>query len=196
MLALLLIVGSPFLRLEQGVPDADGLPAGHRQPRRVCRAPDRVPPRRDDADRDPADTTGAPTSAPSRSRRSTAYRRRVAALDGIDRVEGPFSITDPATGAPMTPAQVARLRRAGRLAAARRSRPCRAPARRLRPRQHRPARRDQPAKSSEPAGTERDPARPRGRAGRAHHDVQVGGAAAPATTSCSARRSGSRRPSA
>ena len=38
-----------------------------------------------------------------------AYAARVDALEGIDRVEGPFAIHDPTTGALLTPEQVAAL---------------------------------------------------------------------------------------
>ena len=38
-----------------------------------------------------------------------AYGERLAAVEGIDRVEGPFSITNPATGKRMTPDEVVQL---------------------------------------------------------------------------------------
>jgi uncharacterized membrane protein YdfJ with MMPL/SSD domain len=108
VLALLLVVGSPYLRLQQGVPDATVYPAGV-------------------ASRDAwvalqtefhagettpivilLDTKDAPTSEASIAG-VLATAERLAAIDGIDRVEGPFALTDPATGAAMTAAQVAQL---------------------------------------------------------------------------------------
>ena len=108
VLALLLIVGSPYLRLQQGVPDATVYPAG-------------VPSR--DAwvalqtefnagETTPIvillDTLDAPTSEASIAA-VLALSDRLVAVDGIDRVEGPFPVDDPATGAPMTAAQMAQL---------------------------------------------------------------------------------------
>ena len=55
-----------------------------------------------------ADVPGSPTDLAA-IQALDAYAARVDALNGIDRVEGPFSITDPGTGAPMTPEQVAAL---------------------------------------------------------------------------------------
>jgi uncharacterized membrane protein YdfJ with MMPL/SSD domain len=108
VLAFLFIVGSPYLRLQQGIPDAtvypEGVPsrdawvalqtefqAGETTPIVIL-----------------LDTRSDPTSAAS----ITAVRgisERLAALDGIDRVEGPFSLIDPATGAIMTSDAVAEL---------------------------------------------------------------------------------------
>jgi RND superfamily putative drug exporter len=108
VLAFLFILGSPFLRLEQGVPDATVYPAG-------------VPSR--DAwvalqtefnagETTPivilASTHGGPANEAAIAS-VMAYAEEVAALDGIDRVEGPFSLSNPATGAPLTAAEVAQL---------------------------------------------------------------------------------------
>ncbi|MEO8272603.1 MAG: MMPL family transporter [Chloroflexota bacterium] len=108
VLALLLVVGSPYLRLQQGVPDATVYPAG-------------VPSR--DAwvalqsefqagETTPIvillDTKGSPTSEASIAG-VLATTASLAAVEGIDRVEGPFAITDPSTGSPMSAAQVAQL---------------------------------------------------------------------------------------
>jgi RND superfamily putative drug exporter len=108
VLALLLLVGSPYLRLQQGVPDATVYPegvasrdawvalqtefnAGETTPIVIL-----------------LDTKGAPTSEASIAG-VLAMAGRLGAVDGIDRVEGPFAITDPATGTPMSAAQVAAL---------------------------------------------------------------------------------------
>jgi RND superfamily putative drug exporter len=108
VLTLLLVVGSPYLRLQQGVPDASVYPegvasrdawvalqtefqAGETTPIVIL-----------------LDTKGAPADEASIAG-VLATAGRLAALDGIDRVEGPFTLTDPATGAPMPAAQVAQL---------------------------------------------------------------------------------------
>jgi RND superfamily putative drug exporter len=108
VLALLLIVGSPYLRLTQGVPDATVYPAGvaSRDAWVALQTDFRA------GETTPIvillDAKADPTSAESIAA-VNAMAGRVAAVGGIDRVEGPFSITDPATGQPMTAAQVAQL---------------------------------------------------------------------------------------
>jgi RND superfamily putative drug exporter len=108
VLALLLIVGSPYLRLTQGVPDATVYPAGvaSRDGWVALQTEFRA------GETTPIvillDTKADPTSAESIAA-VTAVAGQVAVVSGIDRVEGPFSITDPATGQPMTAAQVAQL---------------------------------------------------------------------------------------
>jgi RND superfamily putative drug exporter len=108
VLALLLIVGSPYLRLTQGVPDATVYPAGvaSRDAWVALQTKFRA------GETTPililVDTKADATSAESIAA-VTALTSRLTAVDGIDRVEGPFSITDPATGQPMAPAQVAQL---------------------------------------------------------------------------------------
>jgi putative drug exporter of the RND superfamily len=108
VLALLLIVGSPYLRLTQGVPDATVYPAGvaSRDAWVALQTEFRA------GETTPIvillDTKADPTSAESIAAVS-AVAGRVAAVGGIDRVEGPFSISDPASGQPMTPTQVAQL---------------------------------------------------------------------------------------
>jgi putative drug exporter of the RND superfamily len=107
VLAFLLLVGSPYLRLQQGVPDATVYPAG-------------VPSR--DAwvalqtefhagETTPIivllDTTGPTDQAAIQAVMDLSDR--LVALDGIDRVEGPFSITNPATGKPLTASEVTSL---------------------------------------------------------------------------------------
>lgn len=108
VLALLLLVGSPYLRLQQGVPDASVYPAGV-------------------ASRDAAvaletefhagettpivillDMRDAPTTEASIAA-VLALSDQLAAIEGVDRVEGPFGLADPATGTPLPAAQVAQL---------------------------------------------------------------------------------------
>ena len=108
VLALLLVVGSPYLRLQQGVPDATVYPAGvaSRDAWVALQTEFRA------GETTPIvillDTKGAPTSAESIAA-VMAVSDGVAAVGGIDRVEGPFALTDPATGAAMSAAKVAEL---------------------------------------------------------------------------------------
>ena len=110
-------------------------------------------------------SSSSPTSRATRPiRREHRGAQRVRRRDrrrstGIDRVEGPFSLTDPATGAALTPDQVAALlRAAGRpTARAGSTRSLRA----LRPRFDRPTRRHQPARRRPAAATGLIPADPR-----------------------------------
>ena len=108
VLTFLLLLGSPFLRLEQGVPDAtvypEGVPsrdawvalstefrAGETTPIIIL-----------------LDTKADPTGVVSITA-VTAAVDRLAGLDGIDRVEGPFGLTNPQTGAALSAAEVAQL---------------------------------------------------------------------------------------
>jgi len=106
VLALLFTLGSPFSRLEQGVPDATVYPAG--VPSRDAWVALQTEFHR-------GETTpivvlvrpnGSPTGAGAIAA-VMAYAGQLEAIDGIDRVEGPFTITDPQTGQPMSAAQVA-----------------------------------------------------------------------------------------
>jgi RND superfamily putative drug exporter len=102
VLLLLLAAGTPFLNLRQGIPDAFVLPPGL-ESREAAVALQR--------DFEPGTTTpivalvdvpGAPTSEVN-VRALAAYAGRLAAIEGIDRVESPFSgIPNPATGQPLT----------------------------------------------------------------------------------------------
>jgi uncharacterized membrane protein YdfJ with MMPL/SSD domain len=108
VLAFLLVVGSPYLRLQQGIPDATVYPAG--VPSRDAWVALQTEFRAGETT--PIvillDTRDAPTSEASIAA-VAALSDRLTALDGIDRVEGPFTIPDPATGQPMSAAQVAQL---------------------------------------------------------------------------------------
>ncbi|TAL09115.1 MAG: MMPL family transporter [Chloroflexota bacterium] len=108
VLAVLFVAGSPFFRLQQGVPDASIFPAG--LPSRdawVALMTDFRP-----GETSPitilVDTRGDATS-PASIQAVMDYAARVDAIDGIDRVEGPFDLVDPATGAALTADQVAAL---------------------------------------------------------------------------------------
>ena len=174
-LAFLLIVGSPFLRLEQGVPGAEIYPPGVESRDAYVALQTEFAPGETTPIIILADVTGLARPTSPTSRPSTPTPRRSTRSTGIDRVEGPFTIHDPATGA-VADARTGRraLRPAGRPAAGRPRRP----ARPVRPRQHGPARRHQPAPAVAPGGDRPDPGHP-GDPGRATGiTTQVGGSAA------------------
>ncbi len=108
VLAVLLLAGSPFLRLQQGVPDATTYPKGvsSREAWVALTTEFRA------GETTPItvllDVPGSPTSAANVAA-VMDYAARLEAVDGIDRVEGPFSITDPATGRKLDAATVAQL---------------------------------------------------------------------------------------
>ncbi len=108
VLALLLFVGSPFLGIKQGVPDATVFPAGIASRDAWVALQTEFRPGETTPIVILLDTAGDATSVASISA-VMAVSQRLEAVDGIDRVEGPFAITDPATGQPMTAAQVAQL---------------------------------------------------------------------------------------
>jgi uncharacterized membrane protein YdfJ with MMPL/SSD domain len=105
-LAFLLVLGAPFLALRQGIPDATVMPAGvpSRDAWVALQEEFRV------GETTPIivllDTKGDPLSAESIGA-VNAVAGRLDDVDGIDRVEGPFSLISPATGAPMTPDELA-----------------------------------------------------------------------------------------
>ena len=108
VLAFLLLVGSPYLRLQQGIPDATVYPAG--VPSRDASVALQTDFRAGETT--PIvillDTKDDPTSEAS-ILAVTSVSERLADVAGIDRVEGPFSLTNPATGAPLDAAAVAQL---------------------------------------------------------------------------------------
>ena len=109
-LAFLLLLGTPFLRLEPGHPGRLHPAAGHREPRGVRRPADRVPGRRDLADRRPRHGRRVADRRGQHPARSSTSARPIDAVDGIDRVEGPFAgLKDPATGADLDAAGIAAL---------------------------------------------------------------------------------------
>jgi RND superfamily putative drug exporter len=111
VLALLLLVGSPFLRIQQGVPDATVNPPGvaSRDAWVALQEEFRA------GETTPIvvllDTAGGATDEATIAS-VMAFGERLDAVDGIDRVEGPFSLTNPATGAAMTAAEVAAVYKA------------------------------------------------------------------------------------
>ncbi len=108
-LVFLLILGTPFLRLSQGIPDASVLPAGiESREASVALARDFRP-----GETSPivilATVNGSPTDA-ANVQRVLDYAAAVDGIEGIDRVEGPFAgLKDPATGAALDAAGIAAL---------------------------------------------------------------------------------------
>ncbi len=123
-LAFLLIVGSPFLRLEQGVPGAEIYPPGVESRDAYVALQTEFAPGETTPIIILADVTGSPTDL-ANIKALDAYAAQVDALDGVDRVESPFVIHDPTTGA-LADARAGRraLRAAGRPAPGRSRRPC------------------------------------------------------------------------
>jgi RND superfamily putative drug exporter len=107
-LAVLLIAGSPFLRLEQGVPGAEIYPAGVESRDAYVALQTEFAPGETTPVVILADVPGDPTSAANIAA-VTSLATAVDGLEGIDRVEGPFAIRDPQSGAQLTPEQVAGL---------------------------------------------------------------------------------------
>jgi RND superfamily putative drug exporter len=108
-LAFLLLLGTPFLRLEQGIPDASILPAGiESREASVALSNDFRA-----GETSPivvlADVQGSPTDA-ANVQRILDLSAAIDDVDGIDRVEGPFAnLVDPATGQPLDAAGIAAL---------------------------------------------------------------------------------------
>jgi RND superfamily putative drug exporter len=97
-LAFLLLLGTPFLRLSQGVPDASVLPAGIESREASVALADGFRPGETSPIVILATVAGSPTD-PGNVQRILDYSAAVDAVAGVDRVEGPFAdLTDPATG--------------------------------------------------------------------------------------------------
>jgi RND superfamily putative drug exporter len=108
VLAILLVTGSPFLRLIQGVPDASIYPAG--VPSRdawVALVKDFTPGETTPITilvRTAGPVTGAPAIAAVQD-----LTAKLQATVGVTNVEGPFGLTDPRTGAPLGAEALAQL---------------------------------------------------------------------------------------
>jgi len=108
-LLFLLFLGTPFLRLVQGVPDASVLPAGiESREASVALADDFRK-----GETTPvvilATVAGPPTDA-ANVQKILDYAKAVDAVAGVDRVEGPFAgLKDPRTGADLDAAGIAAL---------------------------------------------------------------------------------------
>ncbi len=107
-LVILLAAGTPFLRLQQGVPGAEIYPAGLESRDAYVALQTEFPRGETTPIVVLADVSGSPTD-PANALALARYGAALAAIDGIDRVEGAFSLTDQATGAPMTPEAIAQL---------------------------------------------------------------------------------------
>ena len=107
-LAVLLLAGLPFLHLEQGVPGAEIYPPGVESRDAYVALQTEFAPGETTPIVILADVQGSPTSLEN-IQKLDGYAAQVDALEGIDRVESPFAIKDPATGAPLPPEQVAQL---------------------------------------------------------------------------------------
>jgi RND superfamily putative drug exporter len=108
VLIALFVVGSPFFRLQQGVPDASIFPAGLPSRDAWVALMDEFRPGETSPITILADTSGSATDQAS-IQAVMDYTAALGKVDGISRVEGPFDLTDPSTGAAMSAAQVAQL---------------------------------------------------------------------------------------
>jgi len=106
VLALLFVFGSPFFRLQQGIPDASVYPAGVASRDAWVALQTEFHPGETTPIIVLVDTAAEPTS-PAGIEAVRAFADRLVALDDVDRVEGPFSLTNPQTGEPMTATEVA-----------------------------------------------------------------------------------------
>ena len=107
-LALLLAAGTPFLRLEQGVPGAEIYPPGLESRDAYVALQTEFPAGETSPMVILADVEGSPTSADN-ALALARYAVALGEIEGVERVEGPFSLVDPATGAAMAPEMVAQL---------------------------------------------------------------------------------------
>jgi putative drug exporter of the RND superfamily len=108
-LAFLLFLGTPFLRLTQGIPDASVLPPGIESREASVALSNDFRKGETTPIAILADVSGSPTDA-ANIQKIIDYAAAVDAVDGIDRVEGPFSgLKDPTTGADLDAAGIAAL---------------------------------------------------------------------------------------
>ncbi len=108
VLLALFVAGSPFFRLQQGVPDASIFPAGLPSRDAWVALMDEFRPGETSPITILANTSGSPTDQAS-IQAVMDYTAALEKVDGISRIEGPFTLTDPSTGAAMSAAQVAQL---------------------------------------------------------------------------------------
>jgi RND superfamily putative drug exporter len=108
VLALLFILGSPFFRLTQGVPDAAIYPVGMESRDAYVALGREFAPGETTPIEIVATTPGDPTQG-STALTLARYAATLAATVGVDHVESAYSLTDPATGTALTPDQVAAL---------------------------------------------------------------------------------------
>jgi RND superfamily putative drug exporter len=107
-LIVLLFAGVPFLELRQGVPGAAIYPEGMESRDAYVALQEEFAPGETTPIVILTDVPGAPTDAATIAALAD-YAAELEALEGVERVEGPFTIRDPQTGATLTPEQVAAL---------------------------------------------------------------------------------------
>ncbi len=107
-LAFLFVLGSPFFRLEQGVPDAAVFPAGLESRDAYVALQTEFPKGETSPIVALATVTGDPTSHDN-ALALARYAAALAAAQGIGHVEGAYRLTDPSTGAVLAPEAVAAL---------------------------------------------------------------------------------------
>ncbi len=108
-LAVLVLAGTPFFALKQGIPDAFTLPPGLESREAAVALQTQFEPGTTSPIVVLADVTGDPASE-ANVRALAAYASSLAAIDGIERVESPFSgIASPTTGQPLTTDQLTAL---------------------------------------------------------------------------------------
>jgi RND superfamily putative drug exporter len=108
VLVLLFIAGSPFFRLQQGVPDATIFPAGIPSRDAWVALLDEFNPGETTPIQVLVDTELDATD-PASIRAVMAYAEVLDGVDGVDRVEGPFAIQSPVDGALLEPEAVVQL---------------------------------------------------------------------------------------
>jgi RND superfamily putative drug exporter len=108
VLVFLLAAGTPFLRVKQAVPGAEVLPPGLESRDTYVAIQQQFPRGETTPITVLADVQGDPTSQ-ANALALARYAQALDAVEGIDRVESPFSLLDPSTGAPMAPEQVAAI---------------------------------------------------------------------------------------
>ncbi|MGH2513923.1 MAG: MMPL family transporter, partial [Candidatus Limnocylindrales bacterium] len=108
VLALLFLIGSPFFRLVQGVPDASIYPPGMASRDAYVALQTEFATGETTPTVILATVPGDPTSKVNATALAT-YAARLDTLDGVTRVESPFSLIDPASGVALTPTQVGQL---------------------------------------------------------------------------------------
>jgi RND superfamily putative drug exporter len=107
-LALLLLAGTPFLGIRQGVPGPEVNPPGLESRDAYVALESEFAAGETTPITILADVDGSPAD-PATIAAVRSYADRLVGLEGIDRVEGPYSLRDQQTGAELTTEQVAAL---------------------------------------------------------------------------------------
>jgi len=107
-LAILLLAGTPFTGLRQGVPGPEVNPPGLESRDAYVALETEFAPGETTPIVLLAEVDGSPTDAGTIAALQE-YAARLVEVDGIDRVEGPFALRDPQTGAELSPEEIAAL---------------------------------------------------------------------------------------